>query len=143
MTTIIFYFLFLINNRDIIKSVKRPQVYKRNQLASKSKRNKEIMIANYQMRNKSSCPKIQITSTVANNQETLTLPKPKEWTLPLLLSKILQTKDLPSTTNSNIWTQCNTPLTAPYKKRSCQHVPTQADERERERERERKSIVEL
>jgi hypothetical protein len=38
---------------------------------------------------------------VANSEEKLTLPKHKDRTIPLLLSKILHTGDLLSTTNSN------------------------------------------
>jgi hypothetical protein len=39
---------------------------------------------------------------VATDQEQLSLPKHKDWTLPLLLSTILQTKGLPSTSSINL-----------------------------------------
>ena len=67
-------------------------IYKRNHLTIKSKKNKKIMIINYHRKNKSNRPKIHTASTVANNQETLTFPKPMEQTLHLLLLKILQLK---------------------------------------------------
>jgi len=50
------FFIFLVSNRDFIKKRKAPpgtpEVYKRNHLSSRSKKNKKIMIANTKVETK-------------------------------------------------------------------------------------------